>query len=183
MLSVVALAIYSTFNSGIKIWQRLIQGMPAEDLNIFFEKISNDLRNSFGFSGIEFVGEQNSISFATLVLTEMGQKERALSIGEVGYCFDAQTETLSRWQANYSQVYQNKSTLLRQMMSNVKSLSFQYYYYDPEEEAYIWKDVWQEQEEAEKEEKVPLAVRIKIEFDEDAGRKNVTRTITIPAGG
>jgi len=71
---------------------------------------------------------------------------------------------------------------LRQIVNNVESLSFQYYYYDPEGEVYIWKDIWQEEEE-EEEEKIPLAVRIEMEFGEDAERERVTRTITIPAGG
>ena len=34
MVSVVALAIYSTFSSGVKIWQRLTKVLPDEDLNI-----------------------------------------------------------------------------------------------------------------------------------------------------
>ena len=181
MLSVVALAIYSTFNSGIKIWQRLTKGASAEELNIFLEKISGDLRNSFKFTEIKFVGRGNSISFASLVLTEMGQKEKDLVVGEVGYCFDAQAETINKWQANYSQVYQNKSTPPRQVVDNVKSLGFQYYYYDPKEEVHIWKDGWQ-QEQGE-EEKIPLAVRIMIELLEDVERKEITRTIAIPAGG
>ena len=60
--SVIALTIYSTFNSGLKIWQRLTKKEQASDLNIFFEKISYDLRNSFKFSDIKFVGEQTIIT-------------------------------------------------------------------------------------------------------------------------
>ena len=176
--SVVALAIYSTFNSGLKIWQRLTKKEQVSDLNIFFEKISYDLRNSFKFSGIEFVGKQDSIGFASLVMAQIGQQQRALGVGQAGYCFDAQTESLNRWQLNYSELYQNKPAHLRQILNNVKALSFQYYYYDPEEEAYMWKDLWIENEEG-----IPLAVRIKMEFGKDAECKKVTRTVAIPAGG
>ena len=64
------------------------------------------------------------------------------------------------------------------MVNNVASLSFQYYYYDPVVEAYLWEGVWTEEEE--KEEKIPQAVRIKIELGEDAEREKVSRTIAIP---
>ncbi len=107
ILSIVSLAVYSSFDSGIKIWQRLNKDAPAEDLNIFLEKISDDLRNSFKFTGIEFVGRDKSISFATLVLTELGQRDRGLIVGEVGYGFDEERETLNRWYADYSRVYQD----------------------------------------------------------------------------
>ena len=176
--SVVALAIYSTFNSGLKIWQRLTKKEQASDLNIFFEKIAYDLRNSFKFSDIKFVGKQDSIGFASLVMTQIGQQQMALGVGQAGYCFDAQTESLNRWQLNYSELYQNKPAHLRQILNNVKALSFRYYYYDPEEEAYMWKDLWIENEEG-----IPLAVRIKMEFGKDAECKEVTRTVAIPAGG
>lgn len=182
ILSVIALAIYSTFSQGIKLWQRLTQRTPASELNMVFEKMSSDLRNSFGFSGINFVGAKDNISFAALTLAAMGEQTKALSIGEVSYFFDAQTESLDRRQRNYSQLYQNKPTSLRQMVSNVKSLSFQYYYYDSKQETYIWKDNWQV-EEGEKERRIPLAVRIRLKFDENTKEEKVTRTITIPAGG
>ena len=176
--SVIALAIYSTFNSGLKIWQRLTKKEQASDLNIFFEKISYDLRNSFKFSGIKFVGKQDSIGFASLVMTQIGQQQMALGVGQAGWCFDAQTESLNRWQLNYSELYQDKPVHLRQILNNVKMLSFRYYYYDPEEEAYMWKDLWVENEEG-----IPLAVRIKMEFGKDDECKEVTRTVAIPAGG
>lgn len=182
IFSIIALAVYSTFSQGVKLWQRLTQQTPASELNMVFEKMSFDLRNSFEFTGINFVGGEDNIAFATLVLTANEDKQKALSLGEVGYFFDAQTGSLNRQQRNYSQVYQNKSTLLRQMMNNVKSLSFQYYYYNPVQETYIWKDNWRV-EEGEKERSIPLAVRIRLEFDENTKEEEVTRTITIPAGG
>ena len=35
MLAVISLAIYSTFSSGLKIWQRVSKPIPEEDLGIF----------------------------------------------------------------------------------------------------------------------------------------------------
>lgn len=180
MVLVIALASYSAFSQGVKLWQRLTQRTPASKLNIVFEKMSSDLRNSFVFSGINFVGAKDSISFAALTLTAIGERQKVLSIGEIGYFFDAQTKSLNRRQRNYSQLYQDKTPSSRQMVNDVKSLRFQYYYYDPEQEIYIWKDNWQVGEE---ERSIPLAVRIRLEFDEKTKEEEVTGTITIFAGG
>ena len=182
MFSVIALAIYSTFNQGVKLWQRLTQRTPSSELNMVFEKMSSDLRNSFGFSGINFVGGEDNITFATLIFSANKDKQKTLSPGEVSYSFDSQTGSLNRQQRNYSQVYRNKSTHLRQMLNNVKSLSFRYYYYNPAQEEYVWKDNWQVKKGEEKR-SIPLAVRIKLEFDENTKEEEITRTITIPAGG
>jgi prepilin-type N-terminal cleavage/methylation domain-containing protein len=179
MLSVVALALYSTFNSGVKIWQRLTQKVLTDDVNIFFEKISDDLRNSFRFSGIAFVGREDSLNFATLARTDFGQREKVFTVGKVDYTFDSQTGSLNRQQVSYSQLYQNTSVPLRQMVSNVEALHFQYYYYDPEEELYIWEDFWQEEEK----ESIPLAVRITIYFGNASKTESLTKTISIPLGG
>lgn len=181
LMAIVSLAVYSVFSQGINIWQRLTQDVKTEEINIFCEKISFELRNSFKFSGIDFIGREDSISFPALVTsqTEAGQ-EQEVDIGRIDYSFNFQDKTLERKQANHSQLYQEKSTALRPVLSDVRSLNFQYYYYDPDEEIYLWKTIWQGDEEIAD---LPLAVRINIDFYEEARDKGITRTITIPAGG
>ena len=181
IISVIALAVYSTFNQGIRLWQRLTQRTPVSELNIVFEKISSDLRNSFKFSGINFVGGEDNIAFATVILTANKDEENVLTVGEVGYFFDVRTGSLNRQQRNYNQVCQNKPTLLRQMLNNVKSLSFQYYCYNLAQETYIWKNNWQAGE-VEEERSIPLAVRMRLEFDDNTKEERIIRTIAIPVG-
>lgn len=179
ILSVVALAVFSTFNSGIKIWQRLTKSAIAGDLDIFLEKISYDLRNSFKSSEIKFVGRSNNVDFATLALTEAGKKDRGLAVGGVGYYFDTETGVINRRQADYSQVYQNKYAQPRQVMGNVRSLNFQYYYYDPEGEVYAWTDTWGEEMQG----VIPQAVRVNVAFTDGDEIRMITKAITIPSGG
>ena len=38
MLGVVSLAIYSTFNNGLKLWQKVNKPVAGEDADIFFEQ-------------------------------------------------------------------------------------------------------------------------------------------------
>ena len=52
MLSVVGLAAYSAFSNGIRLWKRVNEEVIQEDINMFFVKISRDLRNLSRYSGI-----------------------------------------------------------------------------------------------------------------------------------
>lgn len=179
ILSIVSLVVYSSLSQGINLWQRLTQRVPASELNMFFGKLESDLRNSFKFSGIGFAGEKDSISFAAWVTDIAEGEQRTFSVGEIGYSFDDSTKSLNRWQKNYIQLYRDKpSPLLCQMVKNVKSLSFKYYRYDSERKMYIWEESWYEEDTT-----IPLAVRVKLEFDKNAERKEITRTIAIPIGG
>src|SRR3989338_4885613 len=64
LLAVVSLALFSVFNSGIKIWQRINQTSINEDLNIFLSKFARDLANGFSFSAINFSGDAERMQFA-----------------------------------------------------------------------------------------------------------------------
>ena len=67
LLSVIGLSLFSVFNSGISVWQRLTQEVIAEDVNLFFEKISSDLQSTFLFSEISFQGKEDEISFPVIL--------------------------------------------------------------------------------------------------------------------
>ena len=173
MLSIVSLAVYATFNSGIKIWQRINTEIPEEDLDIFFYKFSSDLRNSFKFTGIDFLGEQDKVAFSTLVDSQRLKKR---TIGQVIYSYDFLAEILNREERDFSQIYSDESNIAAQSLRNIKSLKFQYYSYDKEKKEYLWNDEWQKKE-------LPLAIWIVLEFDDSTLAIMFTKTASIPAGG
>jgi len=178
MIAVVALAIYATMNSGIKIWQRVSGSGQIQDAHIFLQRIADDLRNSAAFSGIPFVGDKDSIQFATLINTyDKKQRANIPSVGAVGYYFDQQTKSVNRWQSNYTQLYQQINPSSRQYLSNVESLSFEYYYYSADSYDYQWSALWEE------EETTPLSVRIVITLSEDDEDLVVKKNVEIPSGG
>ncbi|MFC1699423.1 PilW family protein [Candidatus Omnitrophota bacterium] len=183
IFSVVLLAVYSTFSQGLVLWQRLSGKTPQADVNIFLEKISFDLRNSFGFAGIYFNGTRDEISFATLVPMPLEDEQNALSVGEVGYIFDQAAKSLGRWQRNYSQVFLEEDRQLRNLVNNVSSLRFQYYFFNPEQDVYLWMDHWKQQPDDEKEQMLPYAVRIELSFWEGSRPQQVVKTIAVAAGG
>ena len=173
IMSIISLAIYAALNNGIKIWQRINKELPEQDLLIFFDKFSNDLKNSFPFQGISFTGTENMLGFATLVSSPRLQNR---TIGKVTYFYDSASEVLHRQQQDFSQVYNQEESENIKSISNIKSLNFHYYFYDTERKSYSWQYDWQN-------EKLPQAVRMELELDDGKEVRKFTKTVSIPVGG
>ena len=170
ILSVIGLAVFSTFNSSIKVWQRLNRQAPALDIGLAFEKLSGDLRNSFPFQNIKFAGSKDKLIFAAIV--RIGDKTGIHDeIGSVEYALDNKQGKLSRAQLTYSQLYQEKQPASRVLLSNIKGANFKYYYFDPEKQKYAWSDSI---------DSIPLAVQISIDMGSGVFSNTWSKIITIP---
>jgi prepilin-type N-terminal cleavage/methylation domain-containing protein len=173
LLSIVALATYATFTSGIKIWQRVNTPVLEEDVNIFFDEFSLDLRNSFKFHGIGFIGKKDKLAFPTLVNSSRLNKR---TVGKVIYFYEPMTETLNKDKRDFAQVYEDERGIITQLLNNIISLRFQYYLYDKEQKEYFWLDEWSNEE-------LPFAVRVNIEFNDGIQKRSFTKTVAIPTSG
>jgi prepilin-type N-terminal cleavage/methylation domain-containing protein len=173
ILSIVSLAIYATFNNGIKIWQRVNKNIAEEDLNIFFDKFARDLRNAVQFSGINFSGRSESFEFATIINSRRLQK---ITVGEVIYSYEPSKQILKREERDFSGVFSGEEGTIRQALTEVTSLKFKYYNYDKNKKEYLWEDEWLTGA-------LPLAVRIELEFKDGVQTSKFTKTVSIPVSG
>lgn len=185
LLSVIGLSMYATFTNGINFWLRINEKQAAEDIVVFFEKISHDLRNSFRYTGIDFRGRDDKVSFP-IIGEFQGKRGKVEGIGRVEYFFDAGSDSVKTRQSNYSQVYKDKTGPERELVTDIESLSFRYYYYDPALKQYLWESSWQEKEDDERfgivqEKKLPLSVKIIVEFKDGREIRKFQRTVFIPA--
>lgn len=172
MLTVVGLAIYATFNNGVKIWQRVNKEMPQEDLGIFFEKFRADLRNSLAFKDIGFLGTVHGIEFPTLIDSRRLDKR---TVGKVIYSYDPVSGIVEREEKDFSHIYSGHEGIVTQSLKGISFFEFQYYSYDKEEKEYVWQGEWEK-------ENLPLAVRIGLKFDKVFQDDNFTKTISVPLG-
>jgi prepilin-type N-terminal cleavage/methylation domain-containing protein len=177
MLALVSLAIYATFSNGIKIWHKVNLPTPEEDVNIFFDKFSSDLRNCFKFTGIYFSGTKDALEFATLVSSPQLQIR---TVGKVIYSYTMEDSLLAREARDYSQMYTDTQGTVAQSMKNVKAVRFRYYYYDTGYKEYRWLDEWPKDETSK--EALPLAVRVELEIGDGVQARTFTKTVSIPAG-
>lgn len=167
MLAIVSLALYSTFSSGARIWQRVSGLGINEDVNIFFDRYSTDVKNSLNFTGLSFQGGRDRFELPTIVGS---QSLGVRTVGMVVYVCGR--DTVSRGQADYSQIYQDSSVIPRHALYGVTACNFSYYNYDEEKKDHIWSDEWDKQY-------LPLAIRMDITVD----KNRFVRTVNIPAGG
>ena len=170
-VSIVSLAIYAVFNSGLKIWQRVNRDIPEAEVGIFFDRLSLDLKNALRFKGINFQGQREALGFATIVNSRGMEKS---TVGEVSYAYNSGEKNVGRIQRDFSQVFSKEDLLYVQVLGGVESMSFRYYYYDKDTKEYLWKDEWQAED-------LPLAVRAEIEFHNGKEKNTFTETVSIPA--
>ena len=174
MLSVIGVAIFTTLSNGINIWNRLNQAVTQEDINIFFDRFSSQLRNALNFSTIEFKGDKHEISFASIVTTPEKVQSQNTGIGQVTYTYNKSKKTITRQVKNYSQLHKRHKGLQQELLGNIHFFEFNYYSYNKKLKEYFWQDEWWRQEG------LPLSVRIELEFQDDKEYKNIIRTIDIP---
>jgi prepilin-type N-terminal cleavage/methylation domain-containing protein len=183
LLSVVALAVFGTFTSGVNLWERLTQETVLEDLTIFFDKIAYDIRNSFNVEPLTFAGGSRSLSFPTII-TYTGKEGRTTCVGQVTYTYDTRQGIFFRDQATMSEVYEEEEGRRTKLVDNVATARFTYYCYDKDLEDYFWATTWGLEDEVfSKPEEGPqlLAVRIEIVVRDGASQQTFTRTVSIPA--
>jgi len=183
LLGVIGVGVYGTFSSGINIWKTVTQESINEDISIFFEKISYDLRNTFKYTGMRFRGDRMEVSFPA-PLKSFERDQFINSIGAVTYAFDHRKRAITKRDQTYSQFYQKKAGDQRILVEDISSLSFRYYVYEPDKKKYSWVTSWQEDDQTlgrQVEENVPLIVRIEVDVPKKLGKETYVKNVAIPS--
>lgn len=167
IMSVIALSLYSTLSSGLKIWQRITHSVEEEDINLFLGKLGNEIRNMVNFSGLTFSGGKDTLSFNTIVTS---QRLMFSSIGQIRYSYDSGAGIVQREQKDFSHIFNNEEGVLKVVLTGIKAVRFSYYLYDEKEKKYFWVNEYASN-------KLPLAVKLELELNED---KKIIKTVSIP---
>lgn len=176
LIAMIGLAVYGSLSSGMKIWQRANKKMPEVEINIFFDKISNDIRNWLIFSAIVPEGKRGALSFPLMQEKGLTKDKMAVGFGKVRYYFDKQAGCVYRDYQDYSQLAaEAKKSQPQLIISGIESLSFKYYYFDIAVKRGSWDD------ELDKE--IPSAVKIDINFEDNKKIKKLTKIITVYVWG
>lgn len=184
ILSVLGFSVYAALSNGIRLWKRINQEVPQEDVNIFFVKMSDDLRSLIRHSDIVFSGKQDSISFATFIVSDAEESSKK-DIGMVSYRLEKGERAVSREQSNYSQIYLSKPGRTRQLLSDVVSFKLRYYCYDSENEEYLWLDSWDADDAppgVEVDKTLPISVRVEVGL-RGYEEEDFSAIVAIPVGG
>lgn len=193
IIAMMATAIVSAFAGGLRVYKRVQNHAGIwEDVLLSLEKMERDLRNVMDFSQINFDGGKDKISFAGLIKTIDAEGKQSTSLGRIYYYFDDLNDTLVREEQGYSEAVSKKIRKKKGIAKNlvsVEGIKFKYCYFDEDSMECAWKDTWElkedEEEEAtettiEKEERIPLGVKIEVEFKDEGRTVKADRTVFIP---
>jgi prepilin-type N-terminal cleavage/methylation domain-containing protein len=183
ILAIVALAIGSTFASGIKIYDRVRNyEFERTDALIALERIEQDIRRSIRYSSIDFSGKKEEIAFPVLLDGDAG-------IGRILYYRIRAKKALIREEQGYadavSEIVKGRGEDLP--VALISKLEFEYYYYDVKDGKYKWKESWGYgdsglKKDEEKEGLMLLGIRITLTQGRTRKeRMYYSRTVLIPA--
>lgn len=172
MLSVISLAIYSTFNNGIKIWQRVNKTLPEEDIGIFFDKFNRDINNIIQYKDLKFTGNKEMMEFTAIVDSS---RLNARTVGQIVYYYNGHSKELNRLVKDYSQIYNEQRGIRAGPIRNISDLAFKYYFFNEQTGKYKWTEEWIDV-------KLPLAVRVEINIDYGSEIRKFSKTVSIPIG-
>ncbi len=174
LFSVVGLSVLGTFMSGIKVWQKVYQKDSDEDIAIFFDEFSFNLKNTILYNSVPFKGNKTKLSFATFIRTNSkfdGLKE---GVGEVIYYWNKKERKIFRIVKNLSDIYRRKEES-RMILGDVDNFKLSYYFYDSKEKKYFWSDEWGQK-------RIPMSVSIYISICCNNKKFVYRRIVNIPIG-
>jgi len=186
MMSMVALAVLSTFGTGLRAFERVqsFGGFQA-DVLLFLEGFERDVRNTFVFSEVKFKGDSQSMSFAS-VGTKLAEDGHAFTVlEERSYGFDSSQKALVEKEEDFAPVVSSviEGSVRTQQVAPIKAVMFQYYSYRKEIEdgkekiESGWQGTWTD------EERIPRGIKIQLTFEEGGKEVSLARTVFIPSGG
>lgn len=174
IISVVGLAIYSSFAGGLKVWKRVNTGIEGEDLVLFFARFSQDLRATVSLKNNVFLGRDDTMEFP--VIAGSRRMGLASSVGRVSYVFNQEAGTVTRSEQDYSALFAGTGAQEpREMLRGIADLRMSYYCFDPAEGGFVWLDKWPYL-------RPPLAVRMELRRAGAGEEEAVRRSFFIPVG-
>jgi prepilin-type N-terminal cleavage/methylation domain-containing protein len=176
IFSVVALAIYSAFASGVGAWRSAREfSSTYQTARLVLDDMARELTNALTLSGSDFVGEAQRLSFLTVRRPpDVNGRPADPRITRVTYEVRrdraSATYSLARVEATQADGSPGEETEL--VVSPISRLEFLYTHKDDRGQIVPWKDAWQVSDA------LPLGVKIILVV----GETRFTKLVFIPHG-
>ncbi len=178
LISFVGGVIYQLFAQGISLWHRSLVDRLDVDVLIYTERLAADLRNAILDTEGVFSGSTDSLDFATLSQVKspsVSEKElNATAPSKVRYWYDQKKKKIYRGESGYLSYLrdQGQTMLGREIVPQVTNCK--YSFYNPDSHApNLWLNSWER-------DCLPPAVKVFIEYKNEAQVKNFSTVISLP---
>ncbi|MBF0385983.1 MAG: prepilin-type N-terminal cleavage/methylation domain-containing protein [Candidatus Omnitrophica bacterium] len=171
IFSVITIAIYNSLSSGIKVWNKSRELLVEEDIVIFFDKLSMDLRNVYIHSKIKAKGNEHRLSFPSIVIIRSKDgKEISEQLGKVEYYYDPPTDAIYRRQAGYGEALAEVFSSPQALVKGVNGFKLSYFYPAEEGENYS----------AEAMDDIPSRIEVEVKTGEWPNERVLKKRISVP---
>lgn len=160
LFSLLSLAVYTTFASGLRMWQRIQDtSLTQRKALLGLERFSLEMRQALDFSKIGFTGKSNEVSFPVL------WDEQILKI-----TYSLGQEALLRKHETFKDILEEKEqSATKGLISDVEDLKFSFAYQEEGKLEYSWKDTW------DKEDGLPVIVKMELKTKDAQFLKAITK--------
>ncbi len=180
IFAIVAVALYSTFGTGISTWKKIKQAQDLyQDIRLTLDKMALDLENAVLYSEkpefVNFQGGKSKISFYSTVETSQALPGHT-ELRKIAYSLDESGHILQRREQALFNSGQNTEEEAQEIAAAISRLDFFYCYEDEHAEPpYKWQDSWDFPQE------LPQGIKIELGLDTE---KNLvfSKYVFIPTG-
>lgn len=170
------LAVYTTFAQGVRLWTRASKDRGDWKVDLFGEKMTENLRNAFRDPQWPLNGTRTELVFATLAFQGSGTLSKEAP-AYFRYAFDPRAKAVVSEKHDFEDVLASRPTpkLSTSVLQGILAFELEYYSYDPKAKAYRWGSQWNK-------DCFPETVKITIQPEQMNHRKWI-RMIRMPTGG
>ena len=166
LVSIIALAMASSFLSGMRVWGRAQHRDAAHaDALLTLERMARELRQSVDIPQVRFEGTAQEVSFPAV----LGE-----AIVKVTYRYEASEKRLQRWQVDLKELIEGKETGAHAdtFFSPADHVLMEFAAFNKGKEGTrdVWKGAWS------KEDGIPWAIRLMITIKDET----FTKTVVLP---
>ncbi|MDD5173767.1 MAG: type II secretion system protein GspJ [Candidatus Omnitrophica bacterium] len=193
IFSIIAVSVYSVFRAGVRLWSGTNPVIQAnQSTRYFFNTISMDLKNSVSYNAalpviktfgsseeenVNFEGDEQKISFMTLINVSGSGVSPHAELARVIYSFDKPKKAVKRAVATKAEGLNESFAKVTEILNDIDSedFGFEYCYKvasSPTEYTYEWKERWSDEDRDKG--KIPRGVKVR------AGA--YSKTIFVPTG-
>jgi type II secretion system protein J len=176
IFSVITLAVYSAFASGVGAWRRAQEfSSTYQTARLVLDDLAHELTNAVSISGTDFVGDSQKLSFLT-VRHHRDPKGRPADPRIMRVSYEMRRErssaTYALVRAEAPGVGGAREGAAELIVSPISKLEFLYTHKDDKGQIVPWKDAWRVSEA------LPLGVKITLVV----GETRFTKLVFIPHG-
>ena len=182
IISFLGEALYGVFTQGIRLWRRAVREKPEIEIDLYFEKLTADLRNAFNYPKKPFIGNEEAMEFYSLSdsVPQISRKGAGLGAAiqpiRIQYQYRSEAKSIYRAVTDYFGILSStkESARVSEVARHIVRSEYRYFRNDPRH-FMDWVLRWSA-------DCAPDAVKVNLDYEDQQKVKSVSKIISVPSG-